>query len=211
MNDDRRLLVIDADAPLQSLLDMLEPASLLYSTLTETVSWQIRNETSIGRALRAPRIALRWAAALLALGAKVVVESDAGTAEVPVEAWLRREAEGNASQLRVTEAGVRWGEARVGRTPCDDPIVAAVAALRVADGIVQAARVALIGVWPESVRLVQAPSRLIGGPLDQERIQAVAEAVEEEVDPPRDFRGSEEYRRAMASVLTRRALEKCAG
>jgi CO/xanthine dehydrogenase FAD-binding subunit len=33
--------------------------------------------------------------------------------------------------------------------------------------------------------------------------------VEEEVTPRGDFLGSEEYRRAMAGVLTRRALEQC--
>jgi CO/xanthine dehydrogenase FAD-binding subunit len=40
-------------------------------------------------------------------------------------------------------------------------------------------------------------------------IRAVATAVEDEVEPEGDFRGSEEYRRAMAGVLTRRALEQC--
>jgi CO/xanthine dehydrogenase FAD-binding subunit len=37
----------------------------------------------------------------------------------------------------------------------------------------------------------------------------VANAIEGEVAPEGDFRGSEEYRRAMAGVLTRRALEQC--
>ena len=70
-------------------------------------------------------------------------------------------------------------------------------------------RVALTGVWPEPVRLAKAPAQLAGGPLDERTIQAVAEAVEAEVMPKGDFLGSEEYRRAMAGVLTRRALEQC--
>jgi CO/xanthine dehydrogenase FAD-binding subunit len=37
----------------------------------------------------------------------------------------------------------------------------------------------------------------------------VADGVVEEVDPRGDFLGSEEYRRAMANVTTRRALEEC--
>jgi CO/xanthine dehydrogenase FAD-binding subunit len=45
--------------------------------------------------------------------------------------------------------------------------------------------------------------------LDAERIRAVAAAIEQEVVPQGDFLGSEEYRRAMAGVLARRALEAC--
>jgi len=51
----------------------------------------------------------------------------------------------------------------------------------------------------------------VDGPLDPDRIRAVAEAVEEEVAPRGDFLGSREYRRAMAGVLVRRALEQCVG
>jgi CO/xanthine dehydrogenase FAD-binding subunit len=76
-------------------------------------------------------------------------------------------------------------------------------------GAVCEARVALTGVWPEPVRLAEAPSQLVGAPLDEARIRAVATAVEGEVAPKGDFRGSEAYRRAMAGVLTRRALEQC--
>ena len=104
---------------------------------------------------------------------------------------------------------LRWGEARVARTPADEPIVAAVAVVELDGGIVRQARVALVGAWREAARLAEAPSALLGGPLDGERIRAVAAAVEREVAPRGDFRGSAEYRRAMAGVLTRRALEQC--
>ena len=55
----------------------------------------------------------------------------------------------------------------------------------------------ITGAWPEPLRLAEAAARLVGGPLDAEHIQAVAEAVEEEVAPQGDFLGSAEYRRAM--------------
>jgi CO/xanthine dehydrogenase FAD-binding subunit len=107
--------------------------------------------------------------------------------------------------------GIRWGEAHVGRTPADDPIIAAVAVAEIDGDVVRQARVALTGVWPEPVRLAETPAQLIGGPLNEERIRAVAEAVEKEAAPKGDFRGNAEYRCAMAGVLTRRALEKCLG
>jgi carbon-monoxide dehydrogenase medium subunit len=211
MKDDqtRGVLSIDADAPLQAVLDSPECPPLLRQTLTGAISWQTRNEKSVRQALTSPRVAPQWVAALLALGATVTVEGETGPADIPLGAMLQRRAEGKVPALHVMVRGVRWGEAHVARTPADDPIVAAVAVVEIVGDIVRQARVALTGVWPEPVRLAEAPAQLIGGPLDEERIRAAAEAVEEEVAPRGDFRGSEEYRLAMAGVLTRRALEKC--
>ncbi|MEE9618374.1 MAG: 2Fe-2S iron-sulfur cluster-binding protein, partial [Anaerolineae bacterium] len=243
MKDDRvkEMWSVVADAPLQSVLDSPECPPLLRQTLTGVLSWQTRNETPVRRALTSPRIAPQWVAALLALGATVTVEGDAGSAEVPLETLLQRKTEGRVSALHVRVGGVRWGEAHVARTPADEPIVAAVAVVEMDDpltdspprvlavagqapstgspprvlavagqsGLVRQARVALTGAWPQIVRLAAAPARLVGGPLDESNIRAVAEAVEKEVAPKGDFLGSEEYRRTAAGILTRRALEQC--
>ncbi|HEC35409.1 MAG TPA: hypothetical protein ENI39_02620, partial [Anaerolineae bacterium] len=168
-------------------------------------------------ALMSPPVAPQWVAARLALAATVIVKGKAGPMGISLETLLQHKVEGKVSGLRVRMREVRWGEAHVARTPADRPIVAAVAVVEMADpsmgsgqgGAVQRARVALTGVWPEPVRLAEAPARLVGGPLDETAIRALAQAVEEEVRPKGDFLGSEEYRRAMAGVLTRRALESC--
>lgn len=213
MNDDhvRQAWSIDPSTSLQSVLGSPECPPLLRHALTGTISWQTRNETLVGRALRTSLVAPQWVAALLALGATVTAEREAGPQEVPLEALLRREVQGQVTALHVPVGNThrRWGEAHVARTPADEPIVAAVAVVWLQDGAVKDARVALTGVWPEPVRLAEAPARLVGGPLDDASIRAVAQAVEQEVAPSGDFLGSEEYRRAMAGVLTRRALEAC--
>jgi CO/xanthine dehydrogenase FAD-binding subunit len=158
-------------------------------------------------------------AALLALGATVTVarapEGDAGPEEVPLEALLERRIGGEVRarvrtiRLHVSLEGKCWGEDRVARTPVDEPIVSAIAAVEIGDGVVQQARLALTGVWSEPVRLAEAAARLVGGPLDGNCIREVAEAVTKEVTPQGDFLGSGEYRRAMAGVTARRALERC--
>jgi carbon-monoxide dehydrogenase medium subunit len=227
MNDDQALSVdpagaggvwsVDADAPLQSALDRPDTPPLLRQVLTGVLSWQTRNETPVRRTLMSPRVAPQWAAALLALGATVTVGGDDGPTEVPVELVLQRQAKGVVSALHVELGSVRWGEARVARTPADEPIVSATAVVEM-DGpsagsgqgdVVRQVRVALTGAWPEPARLAKAPDRLVGGPLDAEHIQAVADGVAEEVAPSGDFLGSEEYRRAIAGVTTRRALQAC--
>jgi CO/xanthine dehydrogenase FAD-binding subunit len=210
---------VDAEMSLQAILDSPECSLLLRQTLTGTISWQVRNETPVRRPLTSPHVAPRWVAALLALGSTVTVEGNAGPAEMTLKALLQQRKRGKVTALHVPKetAALRWGEAHVARTPADDPIVAAIAVVAMADpsagleqrNVVRHAQVALTGVWHTSVQLAEAPARLVGRPLDEAGIRAVAEAVQEEVMPKGDFRGSEEYRRAMAGVLTRRALEEC--
>lgn len=214
MNSDqtRRSWSIDANASLESVLDNPKCPPLVRDTLTGLVSWQARNETTVARALRASRLAPQWLAALLALGATAVVQGEDGAEAVPLEAVLRREVKGDVTVVHVPlDGALRWGEARVARTPADDPIVSAVAVVTMDDGVVDEARVALTGVWPETVRLAEAPRALAGGTLEEGRIQEIAAAVGREVAPQGDYLGSEEYRRAMAGVLTRRALRGCLG
>jgi len=181
----------------------------LRRTLTGPISWQTRNETSVQKALTSPRVAPQWIAALLALGATVTVEGDAGPEESPLTVGAGQPRP-HTLHIPPSDPNQRWGEARVTRTPADEPIVAVVAVVEVDSDIVRQARIALTGVWPETVRLAQAAEQLVGNPLDEANIQAVADAVGREVAPRGDFRGSEEYRRAMAGVLTRRALGQCA-
>jgi CO/xanthine dehydrogenase FAD-binding subunit len=221
MNDDQALSIDPADAGnvwsvgaddlLQSVLDCPDAPPLLRQALTGVLSWQIRNETPVRRTLTSPRLAPQWVAALLALGATVTVEAESGSLEVPLDSLLEHRGEGAVAALHVPPGGPgrRWGEAHVARTPADEPIVAAVAVVDVQDGVVEQARVALTGAWPEPVRLADAPAALAGGPLDAERIRAVAASIEQEVVPQGDFLGSEEYRRAMAGVLARRAMQVC--
>jgi carbon-monoxide dehydrogenase medium subunit len=200
---------IDADTTLQAMLETEACTPLLHQALTGALSWHVRNRRPLRRALVSPGIAPQWMAALLALGATVTVEREPEPEEMPLEELLQERVDGEIIALHVRTEGLRWGYAQVARTPADDPIVAAVACVEMQGGKVRQARVALTGAWSRPVRLATAPGRLVGGPLDEKQIQAVATAVEEEVSPKEDFRGSSEYRRAMAGVMTRRALEQC--
>jgi CO/xanthine dehydrogenase FAD-binding subunit len=196
---------IDVDGSLQAVLDDGTCPPVLRQALTGALSWQVRNEVTVRRALSSPRIAPLWTTALYALGATVTVEEDGKQSEVA----LAEAGSSRLVELQVEVEGLRWGEAHVARTPADEPIVAAVAAVRLEGGVVQEARVALTGVWQQVAGLAEAPAQLEGKELNDDSIQAVAEAVEQEVTPKGDFLGSEQYRRAMAGVLTRRALQVC--
>jgi carbon-monoxide dehydrogenase medium subunit len=154
-------------------------------------------------------------AALLVCDAQVVLYAADGHHEIPLSGFLPRRAELLAAPALIVEvkapvppAGAGVGLAMVARTPADSPIVLAAAALEVEGSRCVRARLALGGVAPTAVRLAEVEGMLAGRPLSGELIGAAARQVGDLVDPPGDFRGSAEYRRAMARVLSERALRE---
>ena len=61
------------------------------------------------------------------------------------------------------------------------------------------------------LRATAAESALRGQPLDARTIAAAAEQAAEGTEPPADLNASAEYKRHLARVLCRRALEAAAG
>ena len=87
-------------------------------------------------------------------------------------------------------------------------IVGVAAALDVAGGSIRAARVGLTGAGPRAVRLTRVEEALVGKPASKATVAAAAQNAGAE--PPvvnSDLHASEDYRRAMIAVFTRRALE----
>lgn len=137
--------------------------------------------------------------ALLALDAQAVVQNKESATQIPL-----RQYHPTSTTLLVevaidlTRPGVA-SLARVARTPLDQAIVAAVAAL---SGDV--ARVAVAGANATPI-VVQAN---VEGPTPA-LVDRLVDAVKTLTQPVGDYRGSTEYRRVMAGILARRALEEC--
>lgn len=139
--------------------------------------------------------------ALLALDAQaIVVDGSESERTMPLAEILADPpvvlGRGLITELRVPwpNDSVRGGLSRVARTPADHPIVAAAA---VVDG--NSARVAIGGVTPLPVLVHFNPG--------DDSAQTVASALAG-LDLVSDFRGSAEYRQAMAPILVRRAVEQ---
>ena len=64
------------------------------------------------------------------------------------------------------------------------------------------------GVAESAVRIPSAEKILLGSRLDAATLQAAADAVVNDIDPMSDHRASAQYRKAVAKVMTRRALER---
>jgi carbon-monoxide dehydrogenase medium subunit len=72
-------------------------------------------------------------------------------------------------------------------------------------GVCTAARVALAAVGPTPLIAADAANALVGSRLDENALARAADAATAAARPIDDKRGTADYRRAMAGVLTKRA------
>lgn len=79
---------------------------------------------------------------------------------------------------------------------------------KVADGICDFARVAMLGAGPMACRVREAEAALVGRRLDGAAIDAAVEAVRANVAPPTDVHADADYRRHVLGVLVRRGLQQ---
>ncbi len=106
-----------------------------------------------------------------------------------------------------------WGAgyAKFNRRVEDWAMVAVCAAVRKApDGSCEDVRVGLTNMASVPLRASAVEAALRGGPLDAQAIASAAEQAAEGTDPPADLNASADYKRHLARVLCRRALEEAA-
>ena len=94
------------------------------------------------------------------------------------------------------------------RTLDDYATVAVAARAELNNGTIRNLRVALGAAGPTPVHATAVEQALEGRQASAAAIRSAAEAVADQVDPLDDFRGSSDYKRDMAVVFTRRALER---
>ncbi|HEX9257945.1 MAG TPA: FAD binding domain-containing protein [Acidimicrobiales bacterium] len=175
---------IGAAATLQQLADSPLVPDLIRDLARREAPSTLRTLATVGGTVVVADSESVLIAALLVHDAVLTVTSRAVVEEIPLEVLLADPGVlGGKLLTAVTIAtGGRSAESHTGRMPADRPIVAAVA-LSTGDG---RTRLALTGVASTPV-LVDDP---------------------EAVAPPGDFRGSTAYRRHLAVVHARRALEE---
>jgi carbon-monoxide dehydrogenase medium subunit len=91
------------------------------------------------------------------------------------------------------------------------PIVAVAAAVRVEGGSIAEARVGLTNMGSTPLRATAVEQALVGQPATDEAVRAAAASAGEGTNPPSDLNGDADYRRHLATVLTRRAVLAAAG
>jgi len=226
------LVRIGAAVTHQQLVESEQLRTSALRVISETAQamsgLNIRNRATIGGAIVTADAASPLVTALLACDAEVVIagaKDKTKQADDPRDFWKVLPLAGFLAYRRqildegtlITEVRMplpspdtRSHYARVARTPRDYPIVCAVAAFAMKDGIAGHVRIAVGGVAATPIRL----SRLELG-LEKKRLadwlDGEMEAQMALLDPPGDWLGSAEYRKEMARVLVRRAILAVAG
>ena len=209
MKNGSQVLQFDVNVLLDEVIVQASIPEVIKQALSGSVTWQQRNETSLARFLAGSSQFPAFILALLVCDA--VVQLDGGQGEMDLNNYLlsKKRQQAAALWIPVEVPGRKVAMAKIGLTPAGRGIVIAAAGLLIEDGTVNGARLALSGVWPNKHWLSTAADKLVAAPLSEDSIQAVVQALQEEVDPPSDYLGSAAYRRAMAGVLSRQVLEAC--
>jgi len=177
----------------------------------------IRNRGTIGGSLAHNDPAAEYPAALLALGARVQVQSTQGTRWLPVDEllgeWLSTTLE-PADLITAVEVPLRRGRTAHGfvelsKRPGDFAVsgVAVVLDLEEAGRIAEAAVVAFAGL-PRATRLGDVETGLRGATPSDELFAEAGRVASSVVDPVSDIHATQEYRKHLFGVLTTRALRQ---
>ena len=107
--------------------------------------------------------------------------------------------------------GYGFGYEKFNRRQEDWAMVAVGAMVRkAADGTCEDVRIGLTHMGSTPLRATGVEAALRGQPLDAQRIEAASALAAEGTTPPADLNASADYKRHLAQVLCRRALEKAA-
>ncbi|HZC28730.1 MAG TPA: xanthine dehydrogenase family protein subunit M [Gaiellaceae bacterium] len=108
--------------------------------------------------------------------------------------------------------GWGYGYQKFNRRAEDWAMVGVVALVKKAgDGSCEDVRIGLTHMGSTPLRATAVESALRGQGLDAQSIASAAEQAAEGTDPPGDLNATPDYKRHLARVLTRRALEQAAG
>jgi carbon-monoxide dehydrogenase medium subunit len=191
----------------------------LASHAAETIAdQQVRNRGTLGGSLTHGDPASDLPAVVLAAEATMTVRGPDVQREVAAadffEDYLTTAVQPGevVTEIRLPALdGYAYGYRKFNRRQEDWAMVAVCALVRTAaDGSCEDVRIGLTHMGSTPLRATHAEAALRGKPLDAASIAAAAEQAAEGTEPPSDLNASADYKRHLARVLCRRALEDAA-
>jgi aerobic carbon-monoxide dehydrogenase medium subunit len=192
---------------------------VLAETYHHVATIRVRNMATVGGGLAHADPNQDPPPTLIALGATVKAASANGNRVVPLDGFFTDYYETvlNPDEI-ITELFIPKVAANTGaaylkflpRTADDYATVSAAAVLTLDKNLktINDVRIALGSVGTTPIRATAAEAVLRGQPVKAEAFSEAGEKAKEAVDPISDFRGSAGYKKEMAAVFVRRALEK---
>ena len=221
VRDDGDAIVIGAlttHAEVQTDPLVREHALLITKAVSEVADPQIRHRGTFGGALAHADPAGDLGAPALALDAEFVVAGSGGTRTIAATDFFvdlfttAMEDSELLTEVRIPKRS-GWGAhyEKFVRVAHQWPIVAVAAAVKVEGAQIAEARVGLTNMGSTPLRATSVERALVGQPATDEAVRAAAASAGEGTNPPSDLNGDADYRRHLATVLTRRAVLAAAG
>ncbi|MDQ6730795.1 MAG: xanthine dehydrogenase family protein subunit M [Actinomycetota bacterium] len=191
----------------------------VISTVAATIADpQVRNRGTIGGSLAHGDSASDLPAAMLITGAEVTLNGPGGQRTVAAadlfQDYLTTAvgAEEVLTEIRVPVLeGYGHGYQKFNRRSEDWAMVAVCAVVKRSGQSCEDVRVGLTNMGSVPLRATAVEDALRGQELTPENIARAAELAADETNPPADLNASADYKRHLARVMCRRALERAAG
>ena len=177
---------------------------------------QIRSRGTICGSIAHADPAAELPALALALDAEMVLTSAKGARTVRAETFFQSffttalEANEILTEVRfpAPPKDTGWSVLEISRRHGDFAIAGIVAGLSLESNRQEIAQARLVyfGVGPTPIRVKAAEDALVGQAAAEAAFEAAAQSAKQSIDPSNDIHATEEYRRAVAATLTKRAL-----
>lgn len=202
--------MVEASADLRTACAVLPECAALIGDI------QVRNRGTVGGSLAHADPAADLPAVILALGGQITAVGPNGSRTIAVDDFFvdmlttALEPEELLTRVEVPTLGQGEGAAYVKfPNPASRyAIVGAAAYVKLDGGAVASVRIGITGAGPKAERQPAAEAALVGSDGSADAIAAAAEHAGKDMDILGDIHASEEYRRAMVKVYTRRALAR---
>ena len=190
-----------------------EHCGLLAFTAGVVGDPQVRHRGTIGGSLAHADPASDLPSTLLALDAELVARGPGGERTIPAgeffQDYLQTALEPGEvlTEIRVPKlGGAGWSYQKFNHRAQDWATVGVAAVVEKSDGSIGSARIALTNMGSTPLRASAAEGALAGARLED--VAEAANEADEGTSPASDIAASAEYRRHLARVLTRRAVEE---
>ena len=185
---------------------------------------QVRNWGTVGGSLAHADPSADWPAVVIALGASIVCRNVDAERVVPAREWFvgifqtALEPDELLTEIRIPHPGPRSSGAyeKLERRAGDFATVGVAAQVRLdLDGRIAGAGIGVTGVGETAFAATAAEAALAGKVPDEALLRAAGEAAAAQARPTSDGHGPADYKRAMTSEMTvralRRAIDRAAG
>ncbi len=207
-------------AEIASSAELRRHCPLLGLTAEQIGDQQVRNRGTIGGSLTHADPAADWPATILALGAEVVTRSSSGERVVKASDFfvdlMTSAVEPNeiVTEIRIPKPAQpnRGVYLKVPQSASGFAVVGVAAQLKIANGKCEEVGIGVTGLAPKPFRATSVEAALRGQTIDEATVTAAAaKADTEALDAMDDIHASGDFRRHLARVYARRAVQAAAG